>query len=54
MRIVIDLDDSTLKWAQKQADEDNRSRKQWIELLIGKQMVKYYEEREAVNTTSKN
>ena len=33
-RILIDLDDETLAKAQKLADDENRSRKQFIERLV--------------------
>ena len=34
MRIVIDLDDVTLRTAERLAKVDRRSRKQYIELIV--------------------
>ena len=34
MKVIIDLDESILSIVQKLADEDDRSRKQMLELII--------------------
>lgn len=43
MKIQLDFETATLNMAQKLADKDKRSRKQFLELLIAKHVYEMHE-----------